>query len=172
MKQYIILPLQNLGISNINFMKFFIIRTFLVSSIFFTLCSCQTIESRGQYVDDNLLPTLEERRLSKSEVKDLIGTPTIIPDYTANTWYYIQRSLARRAWFKPKVIEQRIVRITFNKNDIIEEVLVLNDSHKEDIMLIKEYTKTYGTELNGLQKFVKNIGRFNKTTDGKNKKKR
>ena len=35
-----------------------------------------------------------------------------------------------------------------------------------------EYTKTYGTELNGLQKFVKNIGRFNKTTEGKKKKKR
>ncbi|MDR0296549.1 MAG: outer membrane protein assembly factor BamE [Rickettsia sp.] len=153
-------------------MKFFIIRTFVISSILLTLCSCQTIESRGQYVDDNLLATLEEKRLSKSEVEDLIGTPTIIPNYTPNTWYYVQRSLAKRAWLEPKVIEQKIVRIAFNKKDIIEEVLVLNDSHKDDINMIREYTKTYGTELNGLQKFVKNIGRFNKTTEGKKTKKR
>lgn len=152
-------------------MKFFIIRTFAISSILFTLCSCKTIESRGQYVDDNLLATLEEKRLSKSEVEDLIGTPTIIPDYTPNTWYYVQRSLARRAWFEPKVIEQKIVKITFNKKDVIEEVLVLSDSHKDDINIMGEYTKTYGTELNGLQKFVKNIGRFNKTTEGRKKKK-
>ncbi|MCC8371297.1 MAG: outer membrane protein assembly factor BamE [Rickettsia endosymbiont of Pseudomimeciton antennatum] len=153
-------------------MKYFIIQTFVISSILLTLCSCQTIESRGQYVDDNLLATLEEKRLSKSEVEDLIGTPTIIPDYTPNTWYYVQRSLSRRAWFEPKVIEQKIVKITFNKKNVIEEVLVLSDSHKNDINIMGEYTKTYGTESTGLQKFVKNIGRFNKTTEGKKKKKR
>ncbi len=172
MEQYIILPLQNLGILNIKFMKFIIIRTFLISSMLLTLCSCQTIESRGQYVDDNLLDTLKEKRFNKSKVEDLIGTPTIIPDYTPNTWYYVQRSLARRAWFEPKVMEQKIVKITFNKKNVIEEVLVLSDSHKDDITIMGEYTKTYGTELNGLQKFVKNIGRFNKTTEGKKKKNR
>ncbi|WP_341756158.1 MULTISPECIES: outer membrane protein assembly factor BamE [unclassified Candidatus Tisiphia] len=153
-------------------MKFIIIRTFLISSMLLTLCSCQTIESRGQYVDDNLLDTLKEKRFNKSKVEDLIGTPTIIPDYTPNTWYYVQRSLARRAWFEPKVMEQKIVKITFNKKNVIEEVLVLSDSHKDDITIMGEYTKTYGTELNGLQKFVKNIGRFNKTTEGKKKKNR
>ena len=49
--------------------------------------------------------------------------------------------------------------------------MLLNDSHNEEINIISEYTKTYGTELNGLQKFVKNIGRFNPSTDGKKKSK-
>ena len=153
-------------------MKFFLAQIFLVPSILFLLCSCQTIESRGQFIDNNLLSTLETRKLNKAGVEDLIGTPTIVPDYTPNTWYYVQRSLSKRAWFKPKVIEQRIVKITFNQNDLIEEVQLLNDSHNDDIHIISEYTKTYGTELNGLQKFVKNIGRFNKTTSGKKKSKR
>lgn len=153
-------------------MKFFLAQVFLFSSIGFLLCSCQTIESRGQFIDNNSLSTLETQKLDKLGVEDLIGTPTIVPDYTPNTWYYVQRSLIKRAWFKPKVIEQRIVKVTFNQNNLVEEVTLLNDSHNDDINIISEYTKTYGTELNGIQKFVKNIGRFNKTTSSKKKSKR
>jgi outer membrane protein assembly factor BamE (lipoprotein component of BamABCDE complex) len=94
-----------------------------------------------------------------------------VPDYNPNTWYYVQRSLARRAWFEPKVIEQRIVEIKFN-NDVVSNVLLLKDEHVEGISNVGEYTQTYGTEASGLQKFVRNIGRFNKTTDGKNKRKK
>ncbi len=149
-------------------MKIFIIIFFTISTLL-TLTNCQMIESRGQYIDDNSLLSLENKKLSKSEVEDLIGTATIIPNYSPNTWYYVQRSLSKRAWFEPKVLEQRIVKITFNQNDIIEEVVMLNNSHKNDIAVIKEYTPTHGTELNILQKFVKNIGRFNPKADGKKK---
>lgn len=131
-----------------------------------TLSSCQTIDVRGQYIDDNAVSQLENKKLTKDQVIDLIGTPTIVPDYTPDTWYYVQRSLARRAWLTPKVIEQRIVKIRFN-NGITAEVAVLNDLHQEEIKVISEHTRTYGTEQNSIQKFIKNIGRFNKTTDGK-----
>ena len=153
-------------------MKAVKIKTLLTLLTLLLLPGCKTIDIRGQYVDDNAISQLENKQLTKTEVVNLIGTPTVEPDYSPDTWYYIQRSLSRRAWFDPKVIEQRILRIKFNKNDVIEEVLLLNDSHKDEINVISEYTKTYGTELNGIQKFVRNIGRFNKTTDGKTKKKK
>ncbi len=144
----------------------------IISCLFllFLLSSCKVIEIRGQYVDDDALSKLEDTRMNKSEVIDLIGTPTIIPEYSPNTWYYIQRLLARRAWFEAKIEEQRIVKIIFDSNDFVDEVVLLNDSHNEEIMVISEYTKTYGTDLNGVQKFIKNIGRFNKTDDKKRKK--
>lgn len=135
------------------------------------LTSCQTIDVRGQYVDDAALHKLQNAKMNKAEVVELIGTPTIVPEYSENTWYYAQRSLARRAWFEPKVVEQRIVKIIFDEKDVVEEVALLNDSQNEEIKVISEYTKTYGTDLNGLQKFVRNIGRFNKTTDGKGRQK-
>jgi len=171
-QQYIINQLQNLGLSNINFMKSFTIRSFLILTALCALSNCQTIETRGQVIDDSLLPQLENKKLSKEEVTELLGTPTIIPDYIPNSWYYVQRTLARRAWFAPRVIEQKIIKIKFDKNDMLEEVIAINDTHKENINIVSEYTKTYGTELNSVQKFVKNIGRFNKTTDGSKKKKK
>lgn len=142
-------------------------RIFIFTAVLFALGGCQTIDIRGQYVEDQYIKQLETKRLTKIEVIDLIGTPTVIPDYSPNTFYYIQRSLARRIWLAPKVVEQRIVKITFSKKDIVEDVLVLNDSHHEEIRVISDYTRTYGTELNGLQKFVRNIGRFGSTKESK-----
>ncbi len=135
------------------------------------LSGCQTIEVRGQFVSDNAVEEINNKKLSKEEVSNLVGTPTYVPDYTSNTWYYIQRSLSKRAWFEAKIVTQRVVKVTFNKDKVIEATL-LTDMQNENITTHNHYTKTHGTEQNGIQKFVKNIGRFNKTTDGSNRRKK
>ena len=61
---------------------------------------------------------------TQEELVEMVGTPTYIPDYTENTWYYIQRSLARRAWFDVKVTDQRIVKITFDKNQKVNQAVL------------------------------------------------
>nr|WP_016926579.1 outer membrane protein assembly factor BamE [Rickettsia conorii] len=157
-------------------MKIFITYIFSILA-FFSLSGCKTIENRGQSIDDSALVKLESKKLNKTEVVELIGTPTIVPEYSQNTWYYVERVMSQRAWLNPKIEKQQIVKITFDANNFMQEVIVIDDSHRQDIEIVHEYTRTYGTELNGLQKFVKNLGRFNKTTDGnknksKNKKKR
>ncbi|AFC72892.1 tmRNA-binding protein [Rickettsia rhipicephali str. 3-7-female6-CWPP] len=157
-------------------MKIFITYIFSIL-VFFSLSGCKTIENRGQSIDDSALVKLESQKLKKTEVVELIGTPTMVPEYSQNTWYYVERVMSQRAWLNPKIEKQKIVKITFDANNFMQEVVVIDDSHRQDIEIVHEYTRTYGTELNGLQKFVKNLGRFNKTTDGnkhksKNKKKR
>ena len=52
------------------------------------------------------------------------------------------------------------------------EAAILADMQNENITTHNHYTKTHGTEQSGVQKFVKNIGRFNKTTDGSNRRKK
>ncbi|EER20997.1 MULTISPECIES: outer membrane protein assembly factor BamE [spotted fever group] len=157
-------------------MKIFITYIFSILA-FFSLSGCKTIENRGQSIDDSALVKLESKKLNKAEVVELIGTPTMVPEYSQNTWYYVERVMFQRAWLNPKIEKQKIIKITFDANNFMQEVVVIDDSHRQDIETVREYTRTYGTELNGLQKFVKNLGRFNKTTDGnknksKNKKKR
>ena len=157
-------------------MKIFITYIFSILA-FFSLSGCKTIENRGQSIDDSALVKLESKKINKTEVVELIGTPTMVPEYSQNTWYYVERVMSQRAWLNPKIEKQKIVKITFDANNFMQEVVVIDDSHRQDIETVREYTRTYGTELNGLQKFVKNLGRFNKTTDGnknksKNKKKR
>jgi outer membrane protein assembly factor BamE (lipoprotein component of BamABCDE complex) len=144
---------------------------YFIIAISLILSGCKTLDIRGQYVDDATLKRVENTRASKSEVENILGTPMMIPDYSPDTWYYVQRIVAKKAWFNPKVVEQRVVKVTFDNNYYLKEVIVLADSHK-DINIIGQYTKAHGTELNPIQKFVKNIGRFNKATEGKKKRKR
>lgn len=150
-------------------LTFSFIKPFLLI-IFLFLSGCQSIDVRGQFVSDDAINEINTKKLNKDQVAELIGSPTYIPEYSPNNWYYIQRSQAKRAWFDPKVVEQRIVKISFKTDGKLIEAGLLSDVHEEDIVIEKNYTKTKGTEQNGIQKFVKNIGRFNKTTDGKRKK--
>ena len=138
--------------------------------IFTVLSGCQSIDVRGQFVSDNAIEEINAKRLTQDEIIDLIGSPTYVPEYSSNTWYYIQRSLTKRAWFDPKVVEQRIIKISFNDHGKMTEAILLPAMYDEKLTVENKYTKTHGTEQNNLQKFVKNIGRFNKTTDGKKKR--
>lgn len=146
-----------------------IVKLFFVLSLFI-ITGCQTVDIRGQYVSDQAISEINSKKSSQEEVINLIGTPTYIPEYTSNTWYYVQRSLTKRAWFDPKVVEQRIVKITFNGNGRAKEATLISGSQNENISLTSNFTKVGGTEQSGIQKFVKNIGRFNKTTDTKSKR--
>ena len=144
----------------------------LVPTIFLILLAgCQSIDVRGQFVSDEAIKQINSQHPNKVELVELVGTPTYIPDYSKNTWYYIQRSLAKRAWFDPKVVKQRIVKVVFN-GDKVQEAGLLSDGQNEEISSQSAYTQTYGTQQNGIKKFVKNIGRFNKTTDGTKRKKK
>jgi outer membrane protein assembly factor BamE (lipoprotein component of BamABCDE complex) len=148
--------------------------SFPVIILLFLLSGCQTIDVRGQPVSDESIEEIRTKKPTKEKLVEMIGTPTYVPDYTPDTWYYIQRSLGRRAWFDPKVVKQRIVEVKFDKNGKVREAILLTDTQHKNLAAISNYTKTYGTEQNVMQKFVKNIGKFNKTTDGakkRNKKK-
>lgn len=143
-------------------------KRFLPALMLMILTSCQTIYSRGQYIDDNQLSTLMNKNMTKDQVMQLIGSPNLVPDYSPNTWYYAQRSLGYRAWFTPKVISQRIVMIKFD-HDKTSEVQVFNEEHIKEIMIAQEYTKSLGNDKSNLQRFVQNLGKFNKKKKDKKK---
>ncbi len=140
----------------------------LIALSLLTLTGCKTIDSRGQFIDDQQIASIENKNLTKEEVANTLGLPSLTPDYTANTWYYTSRSLERKIFTEPKVVSQRVVKVTFtgNKVDMVE---VLDNSHKDGLMVEKEYTRSLGTDENVLQKFTKNFGRFNGTKKKKHR---
>lgn len=155
------------------FKNFFMAHLYKVIFTLLTLLiisACQSIDVRGQFVSEESIQTLNAKKLTKQEVSALIGTPTYIPDYSSDTWYYIQRSAARKAWLSLKIIDQRVVKVIFSGNKVVQAILI--EDMDKDIAIQSTYTETHGTKRNGIQKFVKNIGRFNKTTDGHNRKKK
>ncbi|NRB11167.1 MAG: outer membrane protein assembly factor BamE [Rickettsiaceae bacterium] len=144
------------------------IKLFLLFSLI-TCSGCQTINVRGQYIDDKVIKQINTN-LTKKDVLNLIGTPTYDPEYSNNTWYYIQRSQARRAWFTPKVIEQRILKIQFDENERVTSAELIENSQDKTVKATSKFTKVHGTEQNAVQKFIKNAGRFNPTKNTSKRK--
>lgn len=154
---------QQAGLCNVfhwgNFILFFV--------ILFILSGCKAVDIHGQYLDDQDIKKIKDESWSKNEIFSNLGYPNFVPDYTNNTVYYIYRTQSRRAWFKPKVIDQRIVKIGFDRNEKVTVIEVLEDTQNESITARSQITKAGGTAHSGVQKFVRNVGRFNQTTGGK-----
>ncbi len=131
-----------------------------------TLTSCQSLNTRGVYIDDTKINQITSQKMTKEQLLLTIGAPILKPDYSPDTWYYVSRTLENKPWATPRVVKQRVVQITFN-GDIVEEVEVIDNKHKTDIIIAKTRTKVHGTEENPVQTFVKNFGRFNKTPKAK-----
>ncbi len=110
------------------------------------LSSCKSLELHGQFVDNNqikkLNSKLEAENLLKEEVINDIGYPSFTDTNNEQTWYYVFRVLSKKAWFKPNVEEQRIVKILFNDKNLVTEIKLIQNEHRDkNIKVINEYTK-------------------------------
>ncbi len=137
------------------------IKRTILSVIMLTLCGCKTVHLRGQHISDQAISQLNAQKPNKEQVMELIGTPTFIPEKSQDTWYYIQRTQSQRLWFDPKVVKQRVVKITFAGSNISRAELS-EDMQNESLSANSSYTATEGKNMNGAKKFVHNLGRFNK----------
>ena len=130
-----------------------------------TLSSCQSLNTRGVFIDDSKINQITSSPMSKEQLLLTIGVPTLKPDYSPDTWYYISRTLENKPWAVPSVRKQRVVQVTFN-GDMVEDVEVIDNKHKS-LFISGKRTKVHGTEENPVQTFVKNFGRFNKAPKAK-----
>lgn len=129
----------------------------------FVLSGCQSINNRGEYVAKETLEAIEKNHVSKEQVIEMLGEPTIVPDYTPNTWYYVARKVQDKVWSRPSIKSQRVVKITFNGNNV-DKVEITDKRPRNNIDVDHDITAVKGTEESAVQTFVKNFGRFNKTT--------
>ncbi len=127
-----------------------------------TLSACQSLNTRGLYIENDKIAHITSGKLTKEQLVSILGAPTLAPGYSPDTWYYVSRTLRNQAWSGPKVLKQRVVKVSFI-GDEVSEVEVIDNKHKS-LDVILAHTVSKGTEENALQSFVKNFGRFNKTT--------
>ena len=126
------------------------------------LFGCQSINNRGEYVPKETLLAIEKNHISKEQLLEMLGEPTIIPDYSTGTWYYVSRKVQDKVWSRPSIKSQRVVKITFN-GDNVDKIEILDKRPKNNVNIDPEITPVKGTEESAIQTFVKNFGRFNKT---------
>ena len=80
--------------------------------IFFFFTSCTSTHITGQYIDDSEFSTLNSEGKDKQSVMKILGSPTFAPENDPNTWYYISRTMKTGPLSKPKLTEQKIIKLS------------------------------------------------------------
>ncbi len=129
--------------------------------ILFILPSCSSTQITGQYVDDKELVELQNKDQDKQSVLKIFGSPTFVPDNDPKTWYYISRNLKVSPLSKPKLDQQKVVKLTFDSQNKLIDVELKTDLTDTKIHLDSSSTYTKGKQESSVQHFIKNFGRFN-----------
>lgn len=111
-------------------------------------------------VDDQRLSQIKQGVSTKEDVLSALGTPSAAGTFDDQNWYYIGQIISKEAFFKPEVVDRRVIEIAFNDN-IVSEVRELKKEDGVDVALVSRTTPTKGSDFTMLEQFFGNLGRFN-----------
>lgn len=124
--------------------------------------SCvKTLHVSGHLLEESDLEKLKIVK-SKQELEDFLGSPTTISNFGPETWYYITSKKESIAFLKEKVIEQKIVAVTFKKDQNIDVIAIFTEKDMKNHELVPDITIVRGNNTTIAQQFFHNVGRFNK----------
>ena len=148
---------------NKNSLKSANFRHFLILIIVFTtLSGCiKNTDLVGYTFKSENIDLIKAGKTNKFAVRQILGSPSVTSTYGDIIWYYISTEYESVAFFKPKVRNQKIVAITFDKNDMVNNLKEYSAKDVTNIQLSNDSTKAEGSDVGIIGQLLGNIGRFN-----------
>jgi outer membrane protein assembly factor BamE (lipoprotein component of BamABCDE complex) len=107
--------------------------------------------------------TLEQVKVGASaeQVLTVLGTPSTTSTIGSEAWYYITQKTERTVQFMdPKVVDQRVVAVYFNKTKRVERVANYGLEDGQVVDFVTRTTPTGGTESSFIRNALQGLLRF------------
>ncbi|HZH27206.1 MAG TPA: outer membrane protein assembly factor BamE [Azospirillaceae bacterium] len=135
--------------------------TILALALATTLGGCaDRVATHGNLVKNDRLSEVKVGTSNREEVAVVLGTPTAISTFDANTWYYIGEVTRRTAFFRPEPVERRVLTVKFDEEGVLRSVEEKTLDDGNAVQLVERATPTPGRDLSVIQQLVGNVGRF------------
>lgn len=131
----------------------------LALASFFAACA-PVIDNRGYIFDDEVITRLERGVSTRSEVDNMMGTPSMRTAIGTNSYYYISSRFETVSYHAPEEVARRILAIYFDAQDIVRDFEQYQLADGKTIVLIARTTPTRGRELTFLEQIFNNLGRI------------
>jgi outer membrane protein assembly factor BamE (lipoprotein component of BamABCDE complex) len=134
-----------------------------VSLIALSLSSCLNYDGdlqRGYILDEKLL---EQVRIGSSaeQVLVVLGTPSTTSTVGGDAWYYISQNVHRNfAFSAPKIVDQRVLAVYFDKNKKVERLANYGLEDGKVFDFISRTTPTGGSDESFVRNLFKNLLAF------------
>lgn len=137
----------------------FVLSVAVVASLALGACD-SIIDQRGFAPTPGSVEKLEIGAQSREDVIRLIGTPSSVGTFNPNTWYYISQRQEAYAFFKPQVLDQKVIQLAFNEAGRLQSIKNYDLTDGKDIDMVSRITPTAGKELTVLEQVLGNVGKF------------
>jgi outer membrane protein assembly factor BamE (lipoprotein component of BamABCDE complex) len=139
------------------------IATALCSGLWFAgLAACApTIQQEGNVPDPDQVVQINPGVDDKNRVSQLLGSPSSVSAFQDRTWYYISRRTEQTAFFDPQVVEQEVLAISFDTQNLVQDMKVYGIEKGRLVPMVDRITPTHGNDLTLVQQVLGNLGRFN-----------
>jgi outer membrane protein assembly factor BamE (lipoprotein component of BamABCDE complex) len=111
--------------------------------------------------------TLDQVRIgmTRSQVEDLLGTPSAQSSYVNTRYYYISSVFETTAFFDPEEVDRKVYAVEFDDADQVSRIAYYGIRDGKVFDFISRTTPTRGKEVSLIQEILGNIGRFGGGTD-------
>src|SRR5258708_3803882 len=87
------------------------------------LAACQaTVDNRGYVPDPEEVLRVKPGVQGRDEVREILGSPSSASTFTDDRWYYISRKTSTTAFFRPEILEQKVLEVDFDDGGIVHDV--------------------------------------------------
>ena len=139
--------------------------TLSVLSILLFGTGCESrITTHGFMPRTDLIERLQPGEQNKTQVAAILGSPTIMGAFDQDTWYYVTQTTENKFFFKPEIIDQAILALTFNEAGVLASLEKKSMLDAIRIEPNKARTPTVGRKLSLVQQLFGNFGRFSNSS--------
>lgn len=130
----------------------------LACMMFLSACSTEYFnQTEGNMPKKESISALK-RGMSKAEVQEIMGSPSVISSLDHRTWIYMNNTMQRMAFFRPKELERNIVSIEFDLDGNLQKVVQLTKENGEEIVISSDETPVVGTDETFMEKYFGGVG--------------
>ena len=125
----------------------------------FSLNSCVSQKLvHGNLPDAQLVSILKVGIDSKKSTTQILGEPTFRGVLGDNSFYYVGTVNSKLAFLDPKLDDQFILELNFDKNNKLKKLYLYNEDESIKVSMSSLETKHSGKKLTFLQQIFGNIG--------------
>lgn len=141
-------------------------KSLLILLSLIAIISCAQNEKRGYSFELSDYDLLKEGLNDKNDVINYMGNPSLINnegDKTQELWIYYSEDTEKFLFFKPTILDRKIITINFDKNDKINKIKNYGLSDENKIAFDSSYTKVESPKKGWWSEIFGNIGQVKAT---------
>ena len=125
-----------------------------------------TRDHRGAVLDSELISAVTVGVDNKESVERTLGRPSFTGSFNENDWYYVSRDTKSYAFRNPRVIDQTVLHVSFDKAGNVAAVRTTGAEQIAKINPVKDRTPTHGRKRTLWDDLFGNIGAVNSASTG------